>query len=408
MSRRSGQNGYIERKGNTYYVRFWMDVPGQEKRKHMNVRICPANGPGKMTKPARERRAKQIIAESGADTEEQFMNAVNSGVTFREQASTWLQNATTRSRKPIRETSVPSIESCLNKWLLPDLGALPIADVNNLAVKKLVAKMVASGDLGPKSINTYVQIVKSVVASAVNDEGEEIYPRKWNHDFIDLPVITNQRKPAFTSEVMTGLVNGSTGAMRVLYALCGATGMRIAEVLGLDIERHLTHDFSTIFVRQQAKGTVLVSYLKSDNAYRDIDLCREAADMLKVFVGNRTSGLLFCSRNGKPLSQSNIRNRSLHPLLKTLCQPMAGAHAFRRYRTTWLRKNRAPEDLITYWTGHAEKTVTDGYSKLKQDVAFRKACAEEVGLGFKIPGLSCDVVRNVPKQEVSVLEESIA
>src|SRR6202011_854331 len=53
-------------------------------------------------------------------------------------ASKWLQNATTRSRKPIRETSVPSIESCLNKWLLPDLGALPIADVNNLAVKRLV------------------------------------------------------------------------------------------------------------------------------------------------------------------------------------------------------------------------------------------------------------------------------
>ena len=33
-------------------------------------------------------------------------------------------------------------------------------------------------------------------------------------------------------------------------------------------------------------------------------------------------------------------------------------------RTTLLRKNRAPEDLIRFWLGHADETVTDGYSKL--------------------------------------------
>ena len=31
MARRSGQSGYVERNGNAYYVRFWTDVPGQEK-----------------------------------------------------------------------------------------------------------------------------------------------------------------------------------------------------------------------------------------------------------------------------------------------------------------------------------------------------------------------------------------
>ena len=79
MSRRSGQSGYIEKKGNAFYVRFWIDVPGQEKRAHKSIRICPISGPGKMTKPERERRAKQIIAESGADTEEHLkaVQAVN-------------------------------------------------------------------------------------------------------------------------------------------------------------------------------------------------------------------------------------------------------------------------------------------------------------------------------------------
>ena len=50
-----------------------------------------------------------------------------------------------------------------------------------------------------------------------------------------------------------------------------------------------------------------------------------------------------------------------------------------RSRTTWLR-NRASEVLIRFWLGHADKTVTDGYSKLKDDLVFRQLCAVNVGL----------------------------
>jgi len=35
---------------------------------------------------------------------------------------------------------------------------------------------------------------KMVVASAVDKEGEQIYPRKWNHDFIDLPVVEQAKQ----------------------------------------------------------------------------------------------------------------------------------------------------------------------------------------------------------------------
>ena len=31
-----------------------------------------------------------------------------------------------------------------------------------------------------------------VIASAVNEEGEEIYPRKWNHDFVGMPILRRQ------------------------------------------------------------------------------------------------------------------------------------------------------------------------------------------------------------------------
>ena len=59
MSRRSGQSGYIEVRGKYYVVRFWKDIPGQEERMHASEKICPISGPGRLTKPERERKAKE-------------------------------------------------------------------------------------------------------------------------------------------------------------------------------------------------------------------------------------------------------------------------------------------------------------------------------------------------------------
>src|SRR5215831_1183467 len=72
MARRSGQIGYEEVKRGWYHVRFRMDVPGQEKRAYLSKPICPISGPGSLTKPERLKLRKQIIAASGADTEEHF------------------------------------------------------------------------------------------------------------------------------------------------------------------------------------------------------------------------------------------------------------------------------------------------------------------------------------------------
>ena len=116
MSRRSGQSGHIEKSGNWYVVRFWMDVPGQEKRKHMCVKISPINGLGSLTKPERERKAREIIAESGADTPDCLAHAegISCGVTFRQQAAWWINHVQQRKRKPIAPATVESWQGCLD------------------------------------------------------------------------------------------------------------------------------------------------------------------------------------------------------------------------------------------------------------------------------------------------------
>jgi pilus assembly protein CpaF len=63
-------------------------------------------------------------------------------------------------------------------------------------------------------------------------------------------------------------------------------------------------------------------------------------------------------------------------------------------------KQHAPEDLLRFWLGHANKSVTDGYSKLKEDVPFRKKVVEQVGIGFELPADKREVAPNCTQSEL--------
>src|SRR5438067_5768813 len=134
------------------------------------------------------------------------------------------------------------------KWLNPNLGDIPLASVNNAAAKALVTKM-HQANLAPKTVSNYVGLAKLIVASAIDENGEQLFPRKWNHDFIDLPIVENQHQPAFDAETMSSIVRKADGQEQILYALLAGTGLRVGEALGLEI-RHLSCDCRTITVDQ--------------------------------------------------------------------------------------------------------------------------------------------------------------
>ena len=413
MSRRAGQKGYIEASGKWWVVRWWMDVPGQGARRHMRAKICPIFGPGCLSKTERERRAREIIAESGADTVEHFEKVAKraQGVTFREQAKWWLDHIQRRKRKPIAPATLELWTGCLEKWINPKIGDLPLSEVNNGALKALVASM-SDGGLSPKTISgNYVPVVKMVVSSAVDEQGEQVYPRRWNHEFIDLPVLQKdkQNTPSFSAEVMTGLARWKKPRERMIFILCGAAGLRIGEALGIEIDKHISSDFLTLCIQQKVRRGKIEHRLKTANAYRQVDLHPAIAAMLKRFVGNRQTGLLFHSRTEKPLSPTNIIRRHLHRALKKMeyvnpCTGThkAGNHAFRRFRNTYLRNyTECPEGLYKYWMGHAGRDMSDLYDKIKEDVAFRRTWAERCGFGFELPSLVPNVPKIVPKPAAS-------
>ena len=389
MARRSGQNGRIERKGNVLYARFWLDVPGQESRAYKCVRICPASGPEALNKFELQRRLKAVIAQFGADSEVTLRDAeaVNLGTTFKQQAERWLHQAQTRKRSPVKPRTADAWSGYL-KYINLQIGEMPLSEVNNLAVKQFIAKMATEQKNGkprfaPKSIANYVQLIQMVVGSALNDKGEAIYPVKWNHDFMDLPLIGEQRRPAFTEAEVTSIIANASGVFRVLYALLAGSGIRIEEAIAL----HVQDLKGNVLHIQHSHWNGKLYTPKTDAGIREVDLHPSLAAILREHIGTRTTGHFFQTSKGTRLKRSNVLRRNLHKILQKMGREKCGFHAFRRFRITHLRKRRVMEVLLRIWVGHSTEGITDKYTveTLKRDVAYRKATAEQAGLGFHMP-----------------------
>jgi integrase len=413
MSRRSGQSGTVVKQGGWYRVRFRLDVPGQYQRVQKSIKICPVSGPGLLTKSERERRKVEIVTSFGANSEERFKKIVEgvNGVSFKQQAKVWLSGVQTRKRKPVKPATARGWQSYLGRWLNPTIGNMPIADVNNSALREVVKKL-HEARLRPKSIRNIVQVVPMVVSSAVDGEGEELYSRRWNYEFADVPLIEGQHTPMFTREEITRIVAHTGNQERVIYVLFAASGLRAGELFGLEV-KHLNCDTITV---SQSVWEGRVQTPKTVNAFRQVNLHPSIAAMLRDFIGDRKEGFLFRTRTGTPFLQSNFLRNSLYPVLEELGIEKQGFHGFRRFRVTHLESSCVPPALVRYWTGHAKssdgevfrQTVTDKYIKMWKDTKFRADVAERIGFGFELPKVEVvPSVPNVPSSQETEVSVSI-
>jgi integrase len=228
------------------------------------------------------------------------------------------------------------------------------------------------------------------------DKAEELYPRKWNHQRIDVPEIEDQNAPAFTGDQLTKIVAKAKGQEQPLYALLGGSGIRIGELLALNADNLKGN---VLHIRENLWNKKLDSP-KTKNGVREVDLHPVLADMLRAHLAGRTEGFMFMSKAGGPLHQSNLLLGSLHKILKQLGMEKAGLHGFRRFRNTFLRQSGVPDGLIQFWMGHAPESMADVYDKCRADREFRSAAASNVGLGFDLPGhqssCPCDQIENLP------------
>lgn len=294
---------------------------------------------------------------------------------FTEQATKFIAESQSRKRSPIKAATVAKYQFSL-AHALPMFGNRDLSEINNGALKVLVTKL-AGNDLSASTITGVVTVVKLVVASAVNSEGEELYPRTWNNEFMELPIISDQEAPVATPEGVSGAISRANGQDKALVALLAGTGLRVGEALVLTAEDWDRVNFTLSVTKTLVRGHIQNS-TKTDAGKRTVDLTPELNGFLARHLP--ANGLLFRSATG-----GTVREMTLYDHLNKLGIP--GFHSLRRFRVTQLRKSAIPEGLIKFWTGHSNESITDRYDKIRENVVARKEFAQKAGLGFQLEAI---------------------
>jgi integrase len=308
--------------------------------------------------------------------------------TFRSQSAAWLEGLAQRKRRPVAQSTLDTFSSRVRR-LLPLIGAdTQLEDITNKTLKDLATQLVAEG-LSPKTVNELVATVKQVVAFAVNDEGEQLFPRAWNQEFLDLPTITKQRQPCATEgDVEHAIKNATSHQEQLLYAVLSGAGLRVAEALSIHVggnEDQTSWDqvSAAITIRSSIYNGAEQYRVKTQAAKRVADLDPRLNSAIIKFVAEQNiqpGAFLFQSTSGRAMHLRTATAR-----LKKHGIP--GFHAMRRHRITRLRELGTPEDIVRYWSGHASEGITDRYSKLAENVELRKEWALRAGLGFSLDHL---------------------
>jgi integrase len=308
---------------------------------------------------------------------------------FAEQGRIYIDRLKTRNRHPIKPATVATFEGYLRNHVAPHLGQAELEPFNNGALKDFVQVLI-SKKLAPKTIAEISAFVRAIVASVLDSDGNQIYPRTWNLDFVDAPPIRKQRQPTVTNEFLQNILNDNKVKVRsrVLIALLASTGMRVGELQALQVgpdplAQSTVWDADARIIR--VRKSIYRGQLqepKTQASVRDINLPSPVNKMLQEFaIGRQQGDFLFCTKSGKPLAESHINTYILKPL------SIPGCHALRRFRVSYLREVGCNEDILKAWLGHsAGSDITNRYSKLSENLELRRTWAERVGTGLE---LSC-------------------
>jgi integrase len=255
---------------------------------------------------------------------------------------------------------------------------------DNGSAKAFVAELNAL-NLAPSTINQVFNLVTAVIASAVDDNGNQKFPMKWNRDFIDLPIVSkaDTDAPIVSPEQVQEAIRASEGQNKPLIALLAASGLRIGECLALGCHSgagfsYWDRDSGSVWVKSTLVRGRVFPQPKTAAGIRCVDFHPDINEYLKS-AGLPTEGFLFQNSRG-----NRVRIETAYDHLEDV-GITEGFHAFRRFRATFLESQNVPRSLTSYWLGHSENSITARYIKIGQDLETRKEWARRAGYGFELP-----------------------
>jgi integrase len=169
-----------------------------------------------------------------------------------------------------------------------------------------------------------------------------------------------REKHALTPSQIPGLLGLLKEPARTMVLLGILTGMRVGEILGL---RRKDVDFLSGQIRiEQANYRGIFGTPKTKGSKRSLPIPRGLVPPLARVCGHRArtedERLVFQSRHGKPLSDSNLLHRHLKPAGQKIAAPWLNWHTLRRTHATLLQAAGASLRDAQVQLGHSKMSTT--------------------------------------------------
>jgi integrase len=375
MSRRAGQNPSVRTRLNRtkgikeYFFQYWIDVPGREERRRETEVIGPVKT---MTKSEAERKKLEFILNLKVNSND-----------YRVPSSATFAHAVTHYRevfapRMLRESTFSVADGHIKCHLEADWNDIPVEHIDIDAVNEWIWKK-RQEDLSWVTIKNILRTMQRVLSCSSKDkkppfsqEGLAIPER----DKLQMKI--ESREAISFSWLQTKQIADQVHKLDVddtrkkryatVFLLAAATGLRCGELFALKLN-DIDFKAGTIRVDESAdQRTYIIGPCKNAAAYRTILLAdsegREVLGILRRFLkGVRNSNeLVFHSKRGSPLRETNVLHEFLHPVLKALGLPQAGMHAFRHgCNRRWELAGMNPA-VLRQQMGHSSAVMTARYT----------------------------------------------
>lgn len=309
----------------------------------------------------------------------------------------WRDDALSRHRKRLTVGTVRKELSYLNHHVLAHIPADTMLEdmgkYHNRLVRDYCSARWQESGLSHLTQEGTLRAIGYVLNNHHDDNGNILYPVRWNRDYMDIPTASYKKRPAYTSEQVSKIMELAMlakqrnprehGVYWLIYNVMAGTGLRMSEVLALRVE---SFDKDRLIISERVyQGSI--GEPKTDSSRRAVDLCPYLIDLLniqKTIQIEKDIPLLLSRPNGGLIAHQDLYDDSLYPILLEADIPDGyGTHAFRRFRTTHLKLREVPEALIAFWLGwKPTPTMANYYSRVTSDIEWRQTWAKRVGIGF--------------------------
>jgi integrase len=355
MSRRPGQSGRVEKRGDSFSFLFYRDVPGTGKRQRVR-RALKAT-----TMVAARQEGQRIMDAEGVNTEAHLEASRAPVVSFGEAAELWKSQQLEANGK---YSSKRTMGCELEKHVLPHLKDTPIQDITYPIIRGLVRVWKKDG-LGNKSMRNFFGIVRAVYNFYLHETAQHgkttmqpwfiRWPRVAPADTVEVDA------PCFTPETMAAIVERGRGQYRSLFALAAGAGMRAGELFALRVEDVNLNDGVITVRRSIVEGQ---ESTPKNGEIRHVPIDVSVVAEIKKHLNGRKGGLVWHSNRCTPMRLNSVLKWRLKPILKELgirFPTRSGMHAFRRGRISYLAYSGVTFAVIREWVGHGSDAMIKHY-----------------------------------------------